>query len=85
MNICNISKLVESNEFSINMLNNMIKQVKRSLKYNKNTRLMMNDTTVKVITGKHFYDDKLQSYENISIVESCDLEYGEVIVLIQAF
>ena len=46
------------------------------------TRLMMNDYTVHILTGKHFYDDRRQTYRGYPIIEGYDCAVGEVIVLV---
>lgn len=47
-----------------------------------NTRLMMNDTTVYALTGKHFYEDRMQSHHGFRIVENASCDVGEVIILV---
>lgn len=46
------------------------------------THLMMNDYTVHALTGKHFYDDRLQTYYGYRIIEGRDCRVGEVVVLV---
>lgn len=47
-----------------------------------NTRLAMNDKTVYKLTGRHFYDDRLQTYYGFQIIQDEDLDIGEVIILV---
>ena len=47
-----------------------------------NTRLMMNDNTVYALTGKHFLDDRLQTYHGIRIIENATCDIGEIVVLV---
>lgn len=47
-----------------------------------NTRLMMNDYTVHALTGKHFYDDRRQTYFGFQIIEGRECAVGEVVVLV---
>lgn len=46
------------------------------------SRLMMNDYTVHCLTGKHFYEDRKQSYYGFPIIEEPWCAVGEVIVLV---
>lgn len=76
-------KIIKTDDINIQFLNNTIESLKNNIKYNKNTRLMMSESTVKEITGKYFYEDRMQKYLDIPIIEDCSLEYGEVIILIE--
>ena len=46
------------------------------------THLMMNDYTLYALTGKHFYDDRHQTYYGYEILEGRYLRVGEVVVLV---
>lgn len=46
------------------------------------TKLMMNNNTVRALTGKCFYDDRRQTYHGFEIIEGYDCGVGEVIVLV---
>lgn len=45
------------------------------------THFMMNDYTVHALTGKHFYDDRRQTYYGYEILEGRYCKVGEVVVL----
>lgn len=47
-----------------------------------NTRLAMNNNTVYALTGKYFYDDRIQTYHGFKIIQDEYLNVGEVIILV---
>ena len=46
------------------------------------TRLAMNDYTVHALTGKHFWQDRRQTYFGYQIIEDSWCAVGEVIILV---
>lgn len=63
-----------------NDLNKMLEE--HAIPHDGFSRLMMNDYTVHSLTGKHFYDDRRQSYYGFPIIECYDCAVGEVILLV---
>lgn len=64
-------------------LDEAIDAVFLSPSFNKNTRLMMSDATLSAIGHRHFYDDRIQTYNGIGIIQNESLKYGEVVILTQ--
>jgi hypothetical protein len=46
------------------------------------TKLAMNDYTVHTLTGKHFYENRRQTYYGYPIIEDSWCSVGEVVVLV---
>ena len=42
----------------------------------------MNNNTVYALTGKYFYDDRIQTYRGFKIIQDEHLNVGEVIILV---
>ena len=53
-----------------------------AIPHDGHTKLAMNDYTVHVLTGKHFYDDRRQTYFGYPIIEDSWCRVGEIIVLV---
>lgn len=54
----------------------------RDIPRDGHTRLVMNDKTVYALTGKHFYDDRRQTYFGHPIIEDYSCDIGEIIILV---
>jgi hypothetical protein len=61
-------------------LNTMLEE--HNIPCDGHTKLAMNDYTVHALTGKHFYQDRRQTYYGFSIIEDSWCSVGEVIVLV---
>lgn len=46
------------------------------------TKLAMNDYTVHVLTGKHFWQDRRRTYFGFEIIEDSWCKVGEIVVLV---
>ena len=54
----------------------------RAIPSDGHTRLAMNDYTVHALTGKHFWQDRRQTYYGYSIIEDSWCRVGEIVVLV---